>query len=858
MSQRQELYGAIQALLSQAYEITDPETGETFADAFHQLPPRSMHEYYQIITRPVSYAKIRSALKGKKYREAQQFVNDLAQIGWNARFFNDESSVYNHWGVLLDNYVKQVVIPKMNEKYSVKYPKLPPLPGTLDQAEEQINSQPLDVSVDLGEEMDVDMPVEDNSSDMAAVAAATAAAAAATAAASSVMPNVSPGFGGSGSGLGGGSNTAAGSVEPDSDLPAYHPSSYVSKVQDQSRANVYLPPPQQKVINNKQTLEQWVKRGRPPVVDKPHEQRIKSIMRGLKKIKVGNKTIVSFWDKLPNAQDHPDYLRIVKEPLSMLDIKGLIKQRYYTSVDQYIADVFKLINNNRMYYTTNEFMKSKLDILETNISKLYQLEMVKPDSDYISNTQTGRTPLPYVVHNGRTYKVGNWVLVKNPNDSNVPIVGQIFRLWQEGSQAKMNVCWYYKPEWTVHRYDRLFLDNEVVKTGQYRDHLLDDLLGPCYVAYFTRWLKGDPGVIYEGPLFVCEFRYNEREMTFAKIRTWKACLPDEVRHIEDPVKPLSSPRVLRKYPSPIKHMLPPNATSHSPIPNPVISNLNAPPLIGGVYVKRDNDEEDPHYFDATLLATQFKTYIPPTTNIRLPSSVIVDQPIQLQQQMDSNVPQATPLPDQLSQQQINSLKAQMAANTASQFQKGLNLPKHNMSFIKHTPSVFNKTSIQWSPYSSSTPSSTFVLINDSENNIGHWVKRGYTQLDHVNNDRVKKAINQQQDIVSKSKVWTSKKNINGDGPLLWFKAAPLKITSRIVMDLGSGISKKRGGPLEAKGGFKCVKVGHSAKYLEWKRKQLGLQTDAEVSVSEEKDPIEPLEAGNDEAPIDNAPLLEVS
>lgn len=797
MKKGAELAAELSPLLDSAYALVD-ETGGTFSDAFHQLPPRAMVDYYRIIKTPMSYAKIKSNLKSKRYRDAQAFVNDMTQIAWNARFFNDESSVYNQWGVLLNSYVVDVVIPQLNRKHVVHYPKLGALPG--DPEEEDVSD---DASVA-------------NTTAAATAAAAAASAAAASASASAMTPVADDE-----------------DIDLDGGIPTYHPSTYVSQVQEQNRANVYIPPPQKNVINNKQTLEQWVKRGRPPIVDKPHEQRIKSIMRGLKKIKVGNKTIISFWDKLPNAQDHPDYLKIVKDPVSMLDIKGLIKQRYYGSVDQYIADVFKLINNNRSYYTTNEFMKNKLDVLETNISKLYQLEMAKPDSEYMSNNQTGRTPLPYVVHNGRTYKVGNWILVRNPNDANDPIVGQIFRLWQEGSQSKMNVCWYYKPEWTVHRYDRLFLDNEVVKTGQYRDHSIDDLLGPCYVAYFTRWLKGDPGVIYEGPLFICEFRYNDREMSFAKIRTWKACLPDEVRHIEDPVKPLVSPRVLRKYPSPIKHMLSNNANSHSPIPQPIISNLNAPPLVGGVYVKRDNDEEDPHYFDATLLATQFKTYVPPTTNIRLPSSVIVDQPVQLQQPMHHDHHQQSDSTPQLSQMQLNTLRSKMV-NTTNKFQQSLNLQKHNMAYLKFIGTPYNRQTIQWSPYSSSTSSATFVLTNETDGKIQKWVKDQYTSLDSGNYERVKKSLlNQNEQSVGKlSSNWRgqkpSKAAATPSKPLVWFKSPPLKIVDRILNEeLEWGVAagaKRKGGPVEMKSGLKKVKIGHSAKYLQWKREKLSNST----------------------------------
>ena len=51
------------------------------------------------------------------------------------------------------------------------------------------------------------------------------------------------------------------------------------------------------------------------------------------------------------------------------------------------------------------------------------------------------------------------------------------------------MCWYYRPEQTCHAVDRLFFLNEVCKTGQYRDHLVDDIVGPCYVIFLTRYQK---------------------------------------------------------------------------------------------------------------------------------------------------------------------------------------------------------------------------------------------------------------------------------------------------------------------------------------------------------------------------------
>ena len=150
---------------------------------------------------------------------------------------------------------------------------------------------------------------------------------------------------------------------------------------------------------------------------------------------------------------------------------------------------------------------------------------------------------------------------------------RIFRLWKTSDGEEwLNACWYYRPEQTVHRVDRLFYKNEVMKTGQYRDNLVKDIVSKCFVVHFTRFQRGDPAVKVDGPLFVCEFRYNESDKAFNKIRTWRACLPEEIRDQEEETIPVNG-RKFFKYPSPIRQLLPRNASEHDRIPQATICLL---------------------------------------------------------------------------------------------------------------------------------------------------------------------------------------------------------------------------------------------------------------------------------------------
>lgn len=814
------------------------ENGTDFSPVFAALPLRQeLPDYFRVIKRPMSYNKVRNNIRHGRYQTPQGFVQDLAQISWNARFYNESTSEYYKWAEILAQYVKDTVVPELNSNgYNVRYPDLGNLPPEQQNKSASITPGVLDDEV-------VNAAFSSATPEIAPIPATTSSDA--------DLPFVqdlpvhsrpaipSPPYR---------SSVTTTSRHPV--LPNYNPAAYEPHTEQSDHSNMYNPPRiSSTVSSSRQLLENWVKRGRPPIVDKPHEQRIKSIMRGLKKVKVNGKTIIAVFDKLPSQQDHPEFYEMIRDPISMLDIKGLIKQRYYKTVDAYMADVFRLINNGKTYYPAigDKFSANNINLLEKNITRLYYLEMKKPDSDYIGDVESSKLPLPQVVYEGRNYKVGNWVMMKNPNDATRPIPAQIFRLWQEHGKQYLNVCWYYRPEWTTHPYNRLFLENEVFKTGQYRDHAVEDIVGPCYVAYFTRWLKGDPGVKYEGPLFICEFRYNDRELNFAKIRTWKACLPDEVRHIEDPIIPIDQQRILKKYPSPIKHLLPPGSTATTPIPPPTILNLNAPPLVGGIYVNRVEEEEEINYFDSTLRQDQYQLLVPPAVSFHgeqghskspqpqfagrggafgvggtyLNANGIGAPEVPAPQQTNSDLPPyALSLQQQVaSQMESQQLQPQQFLQTdylgyQSQMSNGSG---HK---VIHTP--FNSMSYQWSPYAQPSFAQSFIQPSERERSLQKFARQGYEQVDEANFERFSKVMtkNNYSDGFTEGMISAEqlkKENGKEPAPLLWFKAPPEYIPNRIlsedVDETLNVVTKKR----NLGKGLKAVRLGHSAKYLAWKK-----------------------------------------
>lgn len=181
--------------------------------------------------------------------------------------------------------------------------------------------------------------------------------------------------------------------------------------------------------------------------------------------------------------------------------------------------------------------------------------------------------------------------LRNLNDLSKPIVAQIYRMWKDSSGHHwINACWYYRPEQTVHRYEKHFWENEVVKTGQYRDHQVSEIVDRCFVMFITRYHKGRPlGFPEDKQVYVCEARYNEEKFTFNKIKTWASCLPDEVREKDYDMEPWKVPKKVKKFRSPIAHLLRHDASERDPLPKPTWGNPNAPPLLGAVH-KRPREE----------------------------------------------------------------------------------------------------------------------------------------------------------------------------------------------------------------------------------------------------------------------------
>ncbi|KAL8951687.1 MAG: hypothetical protein Q9222_002367 [Ikaeria aurantiellina] len=515
-----------------AYRQSD---GHDPSKVFHRkVNKRALPDYYEVIKEPVALSTLKSKLQNREYQTFAAFVRDCALISHNAQTYNrPEAGAYQDALVIkgvMEKEFQQLSEEKIISAQDAVLPDLgeipPASPRPVEEEEEEEEED---------EEEDEDEEGEDSEED------------------------------------GGKRKRRHG---PRS-MAAITKRDGISKDDSQKGADTDL----------------RKKRGRPPRVDTPMEARIKAVLKGIRKFKndMGQIMIHQF-EKLPDKAAMPEYYQEVKEPIAIEIIKRKQKRKKYQSVDHFMRDIDTMFNNAKSYNQDESQIHKDAVLLQTEARTLAEAEKSKPDDEYVM--EEGRLPLPNgILHNGELWKVGDWVHIQNPNDVTKPIVAQIYRTWQDSENQKwVNACWYYRPEQTVHQYEKHFYPNEVVKTGQYRDHHIDEVIDRCFVMFCTRYNRGRPrGLPKDKEVYVCDSRYNEEKHKMNKIKTWASCLPDEVRDKDYQMDLFDGAKRTKKVPTPLLHMLKDDAKDTDEMPKPQWGADNAPPIVGAVH-KGPRDE----------------------------------------------------------------------------------------------------------------------------------------------------------------------------------------------------------------------------------------------------------------------------
>jgi chromatin structure-remodeling complex subunit RSC1/2 len=525
--------GRVQCALRRGQLLTDNSGYDPTKLFQRQVNKRALPDYYDVIKEPMALSIIKKKVQQKEYKSFADFVRDFALVPHNAQVYNraDSQAYVDALEVkrVLEEELKKLVDEKIIPEDNATLPYL----GEIPEQDPLLPEEEEEEEEDDEEEEDEDEEVEEEDEEESRRKKKR------------------------------GPRSTAAITKRDG----------VAKAKDDSKKEKDDDPESRK------------KRGRPPRVDTPMEARIKAIMKGIRKPRNSlNKLMVSAFERIPDKAVMPEYHAEIKTPMAMDVLKRKLKRKKYKSVDDFMVDVELMFENAKNYNEDDSQVYKDAVHLQKESRIIAQQEKEKPDTDFVM--EEGRIPMPNgILHNGELWKVGDWIHIQNANDLTKPIVAQIYRTWQDAEGGKwVNACWYYRPEQTVHRWDRHFLENEVVKTGQYRDHRIEEVVDRCFVMFFTRYNKGRPRDFpSDKEIYVCEARYNEEKHKLNKIKTWASCLPDEVRDKDYVMDLFEAPRKLKKVPSPIAYLLKDEQTEDDELPKPEWGAENAPPKIGAVH-----------------------------------------------------------------------------------------------------------------------------------------------------------------------------------------------------------------------------------------------------------------------------------
>lgn len=135
-------------------------------------------------------------------------------------------------------------------------------------------------------------------------------------------------------------------------------------------------------------------------------------------------------------------------------------------------------------------------------------------------------------HKGVSYRVGEYVHLINPDDASKPIVGQIFKTFiptQGYPTHHVTVCWFFRPEQTVHMAEQSFFENEVFKTVYFCDHPIEDVIEKIAIQPWENAARGRPNsqVWHPGfPLYVARSRFIDNAHFFMEVKHWSALQPE--------------------------------------------------------------------------------------------------------------------------------------------------------------------------------------------------------------------------------------------------------------------------------------------------------------------------------------------
>jgi chromatin structure-remodeling complex subunit RSC1/2 len=349
-------WAAMQTVLSNIYAFRT-EDGEDPSKLFQRkVNKRSLPDYYTVIKEPMALSTIKGKISAKEYKAFSDFVRDFALVPHNAQVYNRPDS-----GAYIDALVIKDVLEKELQKL-VKESMITEDVATLPFLGE-IPAQDDIILDDLEEEDDPDAEIEDDEE------------------------------------------------EDEDEEPDDSDEEGGKRKRKKGRPSLAISKRESGIKVDKEKdddPESRKKRGRPPRVDTPMEARIKEILKGMRKFKNAQNTLMVYhFERLPDKAVMPEYYAEIKTPMALDMIKKKLKRKKYVSIEQFMKDMEVMFENAKTYNQDESQVYKDAVYLQKETRKIAEEVRKKPDTDYVM--EDGRLPMPDgILHNGELWKVGEF------------------------------------------------------------------------------------------------------------------------------------------------------------------------------------------------------------------------------------------------------------------------------------------------------------------------------------------------------------------------------------------------------------------------------------------------------------------
>ncbi|KAG0298225.1 hypothetical protein BGZ98_000277, partial [Dissophora globulifera] len=261
----------------------------------------------------------------------------------------------------------------------------------------------------------------------------------------------------------------------------------------------------------------------------------------------GGRLMAELFLELPSHEEYPDYYEEIAQPIALDGIKKKINSGAYKSLENFEEDFTLMFDNAKQYNA--EGSDVYLDAEE--LQELFWKEIGKDSKGQMKNKPSRKHAkhLNEVVQQGVTYKVGDFVHLRNNQDPSKPIIALIFSLWQEDNgQTGLDATWFLRPDQIVHPYASRFYPSEVLKASGH-EHLVSEIQDKCFVLYTRDYIRGRPAEWKHGQgIYLCEQRYSETYKSVAKIKNWASCFPPGHKPSDMKLNLYPEPLVIKKLP----------------------------------------------------------------------------------------------------------------------------------------------------------------------------------------------------------------------------------------------------------------------------------------------------------------------